>query len=97
MVLRELSESEWQHSFVSVLKLAGSHSSSNKRSNNSGDPSARVRENAVGDVKHIMVREERTRGTQRETERERNGCVMQSLLRAVNVERQTRIEFLLER
>eukprot|EP00752_Nemacystus_decipiens_P009345 g8352.t1 len=42
MVLRELSESEWQHSFVSVLKLAGSGGSK--------ADTTRV----LGDVKHIM-------------------------------------------
>eukprot|EP00903_Cladosiphon_okamuranus_P011112 g10488.t1 len=44
MVLRELSESEWQHSFVSVLKLAGSSGSSRK------PDTTRV----LGDVKQIM-------------------------------------------
>lgn len=53
MVLRELSESEWQHSFVAVLKLAGSGiiSSSSKAD------TTRV----LGDVKHIMVRGGRCR------------------------------------
>lgn len=46
MVLRELSESEWQHSFVPVLKLAGSASSK------PSEQTTRV----LGDVKHIMVR-----------------------------------------
>lgn len=54
MVLRELSESEWQHSFVPVLALAGS---ANKLgSAPGGGGGERARENAVGDVKHIMVR-----------------------------------------
>lgn len=47
MVLRELSESEWQRSFVSVLKLAGSAGSST--------PADTTR--VLGDVKHVMVRE----------------------------------------
>lgn len=46
MVLRELSESEWQHSFVSVLKLAGSASCK--------PDTTRV----LGDVKPIMVSEQ---------------------------------------
>ncbi|CAM9725981.1 unnamed protein product [Scytosiphon promiscuus] len=52
MVLKELSESEWQRSYVPVLRLAGSSnsSSSNKLG---GDPTC-AREHAVGDVKHIM-------------------------------------------
>lgn len=54
MVLKELSESEWQRSFVPVLRLAGS-SNSNKLG---GDPTY-AREHAVGDVKHIMVRAEK--------------------------------------
>lgn len=43
---RELSDAEWQHSFVPILKLAGTNKAAK-------DP--RARENAVGDVKHIMV------------------------------------------
>lgn len=54
MVLRELSESEWQHSFVSVLKLSGSGSSK--------ADTTRV----LGDVKHIMVRDRYTREGPRE-------------------------------
>lgn len=42
---RELSDSEWQHSFVPILKLAGTNKAKDTR----------ARENAVGDVKHIMV------------------------------------------
>lgn len=53
MVLRELSESEWQHSFVPVLALAGS---ANKLGSAPGGGGDRAREHAVGDVKHIMVR-----------------------------------------
>ncbi|CAN0399405.1 unnamed protein product, partial [Hapterophycus canaliculatus] len=49
MVLKELSESEWQRSYVPVLRLAGS-SNSNKLG---ADPTC-AREHAVGDVKHIM-------------------------------------------
>ncbi|CAN0302061.1 unnamed protein product, partial [Ectocarpus sp. 12 AP-2014] len=51
MVLRELSESEWQHSFVPVLALAGS---ANKLGSAPGGVGDRAREHAVGDVKHIM-------------------------------------------
>ncbi|CAM9761154.1 unnamed protein product, partial [Ectocarpus sp. 12 AP-2014] len=51
MVLRELSESEWQHSFVPVLTLAGS---ANKLGSAPGGGGDRAREHAVGDVKHIM-------------------------------------------
>lgn len=51
MALRELSEAEWQHSFVPVLKLTGPGSNTPN-----GDSDHRAREHAVGDVKHIMVR-----------------------------------------
>lgn len=51
MALRELSEAEWQHSFVPVLKLTGPGSNTPN-----GDNDHRARELAVGDVKHIMVR-----------------------------------------
>lgn len=51
MALRELTEAEWQHSFVPVLRLAGPGSSTP-----SGDADPRSREHAVGDVKHVMVR-----------------------------------------
>lgn len=50
MPLRELSESEWQHSFVPVLKLSGPGSNTPGGENN-----PRAREHAVGDVKHVMV------------------------------------------
>lgn len=51
MALRELTDAEWQHSFVPVLRLAGPGSSTP-----SGDADPRSREHAVGDVKHVMVR-----------------------------------------
>lgn len=46
---RELTGSEWQHSFVPILKLAGANKAAR------GDKDPRAKENAVGDVKHIMV------------------------------------------
>lgn len=46
---RELTDSEWQHSFVPILKLAGTNKAAR------GDKDPRAKENAVGDVKHIMV------------------------------------------
>lgn len=45
----ELTDSEWQHSFVPILKLAGTNKAAR------GDKDPRAKENAVGDVKHIMV------------------------------------------
>ena len=51
MAVLELSEAEWQRSFVPVLRLAGPSISTP-----GGDADPRAREHAVGDVKHVMVR-----------------------------------------